>query len=486
MSKPEQPKGPGLTRKQLREIRMTGATPVVTPEAAEEAAAAAAAAEPASADEPVAAPAAPPIPTTPAATAAQAPAGSPPVSPPPVVPADVPSTPAAESAPAAPQAPTAHLPRAAAPAVAAPAPTPDAQVDLGVSPLTRRQAREQERIRTASVPVITPEVAAAHTGSPWAPAPDPAAPADSAVAAPEIEEEAPEAESTEDAPAEDVIELVAVEDVPGREAVVEEAPVELIGEDPDIEVPLGDADSADEATVEELFAAEVAPDQADEDDTAAALPSEQAEPAAAPPFATPEPVSAGAAAAEPAAVPDTSSSDEQDAQDEQEDRPVLRPEFGSALLAGADPAAALPPSFDELIARGSASTGSVVTPNALILTQTPNGAPLTSPVAATGEVLITGTFSLPEGLGSRGHAAGAADGKDIDSVLIDGELPAASSPTPIAASAAISTVKGTGEIIRPPAPEKGNKLMLTLAITAGALAVALVGVLILAFVTGVF
>ena len=38
----------------------------------------------------------------------------------------------------------------------------------------------------------------------------------------------------------------------------------------------------------------------------------------------------------------------------------------------------------------------------------------------------------------------------------------------------------------PRRPEKGRKLMLTLAITAGVLALALVGVLILAFVTGVF
>ncbi|MBN9182619.1 MAG: hypothetical protein J0I66_06410, partial [Microbacterium sp.] len=60
------------------------------------------------------------------------------------------------------------------------------------------------------------------------------------------------------------------------------------------------------------------------------------------------------------------------------------------------------------------------------------------------------------------------------------------SPTPIAASAAISTVKTNDEIIRPPAPEKGGKLMLTLAITAGVLALALVGVLVFALVTGVF
>ncbi len=47
-------------------------------------------------------------------------------------------------------------------------------------------------------------------------------------------------------------------------------------------------------------------------------------------------------------------------------------------------------------------------------------------------------------------------------------------------------MKNSGEIITPPTPEKGSKLMMTLAITAGVLALALVGVLILAFVTGVF
>ena len=41
-----------------------------------------------------------------------------------------------------------------------------------------------------------------------------------------------------------------------------------------------------------------------------------------------------------------------------------------------------------------------------------------------------------------------------------------------------------GDVIKPPTPEKGGRLMLTLAITAGVLALALVGVLILAFVTG--
>ncbi len=176
--------------------------------------------------------------------------------------------------------------------------------------------------------------------------------------------------------------------------------------------------------------------------------------------------------------------DESDDELSESERGVLNPQFGAGLLAGEPVEAELPPSFDQLLSR--TVNGGTGTGNALILSQTPSAHPLVSPVAATGEVLITGTFNLPEGLGSTGHANGTADGKETDAVLVDGELPAHSSPTPIAASAAISTVKTSGDIIQPPTPEKGGRLMLTLAITAGVLALALVGVLILAFVTGVF
>jgi hypothetical protein len=279
-------------------------------------------------------------------------------------------------------APAAPLPRAAVPAVVAPLPTPDAQVDLGVAPLTRRQAREQERIRTASVPVITPDVAAEH-----------------------------EVEQTRD------------------------------------EEQISDVQSVDELTPEDDQAPEI--DVIDDDSASG--------PAAEP---LPEPVPVSAA--------------------------TVSPQFGAELLSGDEVAATLPPSFDELIARGGTSTGTLATPSALILSQTPSAPPLSGPVNATGEVIITGSYHLPEGLGSRGSVPSSTDGKDVDAVLIDGELPPASSPTPIAASAAISTVRGTGEIIRPPAPEKGSRLLFTLAITAGVLALALVGVLIIAVVNGAF
>ena len=66
-----------------------------------------------------------------------------------------PAVQAASPAPVSAPPVSAPLPRAALPVAVHDLPGADANVDLGVMPLTRRQARQQERIRTASVPVIT-------------------------------------------------------------------------------------------------------------------------------------------------------------------------------------------------------------------------------------------------------------------------------------------------------------------------------------------
>ncbi|WP_424935895.1 MULTISPECIES: hypothetical protein [Bacteria] len=168
--------------------------------------------------------------------------------------------------------------------------------------------------------------------------------------------------------------------------------------------------------------------------------------------------------------------------------PVVTEGFGAAVLDSGENAGEVsrptPRSFDDLLSTDSAGSQHAA-PNALIFQQ-PGGPSLSGPVASTGEILVTGSYELPEGLGSQGHAKGTADGKEVDALLIDGELPPASSPTPIAASAAISTIKPAGEVIRPAEPEKSNRLMVALTITAGALAVALVGALIVAITTGAF
>jgi len=406
MSTPEHPATPALTRKQIRELRNTGSTPVIT--------------------------ATPETDEAPETSEASTPVQAAPVAAPPAAPPPAPVT-------------AAPFPRPAEPATVAPAPVPDSAVDLGVSPLTRRQARQQERIRTASVPVITPEVVAAHAAATSGAAPVFGFP----VAPPPV--------------------------VPFEE--------------PQRSLFTSPSDDASEVSTDSgMHALFGLPRESEPDQPAPAprweAPAEAA--AIAVPAFTPE--------------PETPSEDEADlfgvgadVEDDETEEPVAAPKavnplLGAGLLEAApvagEPAAVdFPPSFDQLLSR---TTGSTAIPNTLIVSQAPEVAPLVAPVTATGEVIVTGTFNLPEGLGSTGHAKGTADGKEIDATLVDGELPSHSSPTPIAASAAVSTVKTPGEVIRPPAPEKGGKLMMSLAITAGVLALALVGVLILAFVTGVF
>ena len=449
MSTPEQPATPALTRKQLREIRNTGATPIVTADAA----AADASAAPT-----------PPVTSAPIARPDQsAPARSVP-------------TAASSGSPVA-STPVVPLARPADPPVLPPPPVADSAVELGVAPLTRRQARQQERIRTASVPVITPEVAAGYTSAatdaPAAAKPD-AAPPVAASQAPVAEPPArvwPVRTTETSAPKPPTFGSSATPKSPlfGAPARAPQTPAP---EAPAPQTPAPQAEPTSETgesgVPSWLLSAAGATEERSAEEAAPAAPSAAASAPSAP-----------APTFEPAPERPEDRSDTSSPTTER----GVNSQLGAGLLAEGAPNVVLPPSFDELITSASTS-GSSGTPNALIVPQ-PDHSGIVAPVAATGEVLVTGTFNLPEGLGSTGAIPGTADGKEVDAVLVDGELPAHSSPTPIAASAAISTVKTPGEIIKPPTPEKGSRLMISLAITAGALALALVGVLILAFVTGV-
>ncbi|GAA1847139.1 hypothetical protein ACFQZV_09020 [Microbacterium koreense] len=401
MTTPEQPDTPPLTRKQLRELRNTGAAPIVSPE---------------------------PTPTPSA---------------------EHPADDTSQAQDARPE-PT-PLPHAAEPAAVAPAPEADASVDLAASPLTRRQARQQERIRTASVPVIAPQESSDATDSDAASAPG----------EPDIVEEVPASVET---PADEQTATSAIRELfaPASDDEAEEV-VEGITVVDD----MADGGAvADELDHDELVADEVTVIDTVEPDAASTDSDDESE------------------ATGDAPASDTVAGDDESPDADATVRPTVNPQLGADLATKEPVRVDLPPSFDDLLAQGT--TGSISAPNALILSQTTGDLPIVSPISSTGEVLVTGTFGLPEGLGSTGHAPGTADGHEADAVLVDGELPAHSSPTPIAASAAVSTVKGTSDVIKPPPPEKGGRLMMWLAITAGVLALALVGVLILAFVNGVF
>lgn len=365
--------GHTLTRKQLRELRLTGSTPVIGGEEA-----AAAAVEPA--------PAQPPAEES-----------------------------AADSESSDPASTGQSTPDSARPA--------STSSGAGEAPLTRRAARAQERIRTGSVPVVPAEEQPAVVEPP-------------AVEAPVVQPPVVEAP---------VVQAPVVQEPVVEPSIVEEPVDESPG------LVSGIPAFAPKPTPAPRFDAPIE----------RAEPVESEEPLAA----TPEPVEAAPTPA-----------------DDDSERPMVGAAFGIGVKKATSGNSA-PAAFDELLETGSA--GPHKTASTLIFTPSPGAGSLSGPVASTGELLITGTYALPDGMGSQGHALGTTDGKDVDAVLIDGELAPASSPTPIAASSAISTSKPAGEVIRPPVPDKGNKLTLTLAIVAGGLALALAAALIIAFTTGV-
>lgn len=394
----QQEQGP-LTRKQLREIRLTGSTPVISSEEA------AAAAE-----------AAPPVPP---------------------------------------------LPRAVEPVEVAPAPTSNADEANGDAPLTRRQARELEKVRTASVPVIADD--------------------DAAEDSDDTESEQPADHAPEENPVESTAAIADDADAPAE--IVSGVPDFTRNEEP------GDDDDIDDEVAIAPVSASVAADSVGE------VPLEVADEQAEESAHDEDVASALGLVTEDADGSDEDADDvladvdddDDDDDDDAEVRPTVNPAFGEGLLADApDPHAPFRPSFDELLTVGDSTGSQHSAPNALIFTPSPGEGSLSGPVASTGEILVTGSYELPQGMGSQGHALGTTDGKDVDAVLIDGELPPASSPTPIAASSAVSTIKPAGEVIRPPAPEKGNRLMITLAIVAGGLALAVGVVVIIAITTNVF
>ncbi|HWV50540.1 MAG TPA: hypothetical protein VN035_13890, partial [Microbacterium sp.] len=315
--------------------------------------------------------------------------------------------------------------------------------------------------------------------------------ADEAAAALEAAEEdaaASESGSADEAAEPEEHEIVS--GVPVFAPVAASAPVdEDATTDSDEETTADASDAEAEALSSEPEAPSSDADSAPSEETADASASGEAE--SAPVASKDEPAAAEPESAESAEADltelgvDADAIEHADDPSEQGKRATVSPTFGQSVLSEEKTTAPFTPSFDELITVSDSTGSQHIAPSALIFNPPPGEGSLSGPVASTGEVLVTGSYDLPEGLGSQGHAKGTTDGKDVDAVLIDGELPPASSPTPIAASSAISTIKPAGEVIRPPAPEKGNKLMLILAITAGGLALALAAALIIAFTMNV-
>jgi hypothetical protein len=143
-------------------------------------------------------------------------------------------------------------------------------------------------------------------------------------------------------------------------------------------------------------------------------------------------------------------------------------------------------SFDDLISsRTVGSTNSSQT-SALVLPAVPSSMDMGTALDETGEVIITGSIDLPSSMGSNGAPAAGIESKDLDALLEVGETEQSGDDVaPVSASRAVSTGASNNALVAPPKRGRVN-VPVVLAITAGVLAIGVVGLLLAAFVFRIF
>ncbi|MBF4573351.1 hypothetical protein ITJ64_12565 [Herbiconiux sp. VKM Ac-1786] len=169
------------------------------------------------------------------------------------------------------------------------------------------------------------------------------------------------------------------------------------------------------------------------------------------------------------------------------DEPNLAPVFQSPNDRVHPSSDELPSSFDDLISlRNTAATNSISTTSALVLPTVPGSGDVGTALDETGEVIITGSIDLPKSFGSLGAPASGLESNDLDTLLERSEAEQSGSDVaPVSASRAISTNTSSTSLIAPPKRARANAPVV-LAITAGVLAVGVVGLLLAVFVFQVF
>lgn len=124
------------------------------------------------------------------------------------------------------------------------------------------------------------------------------------------------------------------------------------------------------------------------------------------------------------------------------------------------------------------------TASALILPVLPEQGSKTT-VAPSGEILITGSIDLPRSYGSTGAHPSHIDSSEVDRLLDKVEDASSTGVSPVSASKAVSTHSTTGAVITAP-KKSGVSVPIVLAITAGALALCVVGVLVAGYIFHIF
>lgn len=126
------------------------------------------------------------------------------------------------------------------------------------------------------------------------------------------------------------------------------------------------------------------------------------------------------------------------------------------------------------------------TANALVLSDIPSPDIMATPLTSTGDVLVTGSISLPASLSSTGALPTQLDESDLDHLLDPGDHQVASTDSqPVRAIRAVSTHTSSREIIGTIKPKRSNRALTALIISAAGMAVVVVTLLVVALVSGV-
>ena len=135
------------------------------------------------------------------------------------------------------------------------------------------------------------------------------------------------------------------------------------------------------------------------------------------------------------------------------------------------------------ISRSVGAGSGAITTSALVLPSIPEHT-IGGPMSSNGEILLTGSISLPQSLSSTGAHPSQLDESDMDHLLDPGDQQVSHTDSmPVRAIKAVSTHTATGAIIAP-AKQAGTRGFTILIVAASAMAVVVVGLLIAGFVTG--
>ncbi|TXK19732.1 hypothetical protein FVQ89_07675 [Homoserinibacter sp. GY 40078] len=128
---------------------------------------------------------------------------------------------------------------------------------------------------------------------------------------------------------------------------------------------------------------------------------------------------------------------------------------------------------------------SSVTGSALVLPEIPNTGLIAGPLG-TGDVVVTGSISLPASLSSTGALPAQLDESDLDHLLDVGDQQVTSTDSqPVRAIRAVSSHTSSRDIINTVAPKRSNRALTTLIIAAAGMAVVVVALLAVALASGV-